>query len=408
MGTALAFGCPECGRKIRLNERSPGRRVRCGSCGTLIEVPFFPRQIGRKRSRHRRWRLWATLGLIVASGVIVPTVAWRWWSGAVRAERVKDFDNTLALIDQAEREEDLSSAFRAAEAALEIAERSGIEPPGGLDPLKARRDGLARTDAAEALDSLPSQPPEQALRQALIIAKRVDADPALSSMSVRVSRAVTEAAARWTDELLDRANEASASGQQAEAMEIFERLASGLDQPPTSPMADQRKRVRQAATALIERYGVRIEPFNLVTGPVSDPQQDDSRNDVLPAIQEALKSRGYLVGSSDSRLADLWSNAPFHLRCGMIEKLGGSYLQSPHRTSLIAIDLVLDRDGQAIWKDYFEARTRVPLQGLSAMESSRMVLGSQSSPEIERRLYRDARHDLLTKLLAKLNTLPPP
>jgi hypothetical protein len=75
---------------------------------------------------------------------------------------------------------------------------------------------------------------------------------------------------------------------------------------------------------------------------------------------------------------------------------------------LIAIDLVLDRDGQAIWKDYFEARTRVPLQGLSAMESSRMVLGSQSSPEIERRLYRDARHDLLTKLLAKLNTLPPP
>lgn len=339
--------------------------------------------------------------------MLVPTSAWWWWSGTVRAERIAALDQTLDQMEKAEIEKDYSSALRASETALEIAERSGIAPPGGIDALRAKRDELARSDADIVLTSLSSTPPDQALRHALAIANRIETEPALSSMSTRVTRAIAEAATRWTDQALDRASEAIESGQQTEAMAHLERLAADLQRPPRAPMAAQFDRVRAAAIALIDRYGAQVEPFELVSGPLSDPEAD-YRADALPVLQEALKSRGYLIASSSSPLAELWPIAPFRLRCGIVEKTGVSYLQSPHRTSLIAVDLVLDREGEAVWRDYFEARTRVPLQGLSVMESSRMVLGSQPNSEIERRLYRDARTDLLAKLLVKLSSLPSP
>jgi hypothetical protein len=90
----------------------------------------------------------------------------------------------------------------------------------------------------------------------------------------------------------------------------------------------------------------------------------------------------------------------------LIEQYGASYLQSPHQTTLIRTELELDHSGRAVWSNYFEARTRIPLPGLSAMESSRLEIGREVSREIEQRFARDARADLIEKLRVKLGSLP--
>lgn len=405
MGTSLAFGCPECGRKIRLKERSAGRRTRCRNCGTLVEVPFFPRQVGRRRSRRRRWRGWAALGVVVAVALIVPVAAWQWWQASVRSDQAEAIDQALADLESAEQAGDLSSAFFEVEAALAIARRSGIDPPGGLEPLVARRDALARSDLAARLAALPSRPPAEALETARLLADRVATDPALEAMRDATNAAVAEAAGRWVDQLLSRAREAEQSGRPAEALALAEQLATGLNRPPTTPVTTHQDRVRSFVADLVARRGTRIEPIDLTPGPTSGPDANDL-SEVLRLIRERLLRRGYLVVAPDSPLVELWSSAPFRFRARLVEQAGASYLQSPHQTTLIRADLALERSGQPLWNDYFEARTRVPLPGLSAMEASRLEISRQASPEVEHRLARDARADLIEKLQIKLNNVP--
>src|SRR3954468_18710687 len=74
-GMVGTFACPECGSAVLPRGHSPGRRVRCRECGTLVEVPFLPRASGRRRSRKRvRGWVWAGGGIAVAVLMVVVAV----------------------------------------------------------------------------------------------------------------------------------------------------------------------------------------------------------------------------------------------------------------------------------------------------------------------------------------------
>ena len=174
MSNALAFGCPECGRRIDLQRQSVGRRVRCGRCGTLVEVPFFPRQFGRKRSKRRQAGAWAAVGLVAVTICASPFVAWAWWQGTIRSGHFEDFRQAVASLEEAESRGDLASAFLAAEKARSLATQHEIDPPGGLDRLSARRDDLARRDVDARLASISSKLPEVAFEEARALCSGVN------------------------------------------------------------------------------------------------------------------------------------------------------------------------------------------------------------------------------------------
>ncbi|WP_169974822.1 hypothetical protein [Tautonia rosea] len=341
----------------------------------------------------------------LAFAVILPIMAWQWWQGSIEAERTKAIALSVAEMEEASLAGDLSEAFLAAEAARTMAIQSAIEPPGGLDRLTQRRDELARAEVTAQLDRLPDQPAQQGLQQAQAIADRVASDPALDALKARSEHAISEAAQRWTDLQLTRAEAALGSDNPAEALALAHRLASDLDLAPAAPVAAVRDRLRSFVAKLVETHGIRIEPIDLTPGPLGPPG-DAYLSDLRRLIQDGLLQRGYLVAPPDSSLADLWVEAPFRFESSLTEQYGASYLQSPHQTTMIRTELVLEQSGRILWSDYFEARTRVPLPGLSAMESSRLEIGTEASPEIEKRFARDARADLIEKLIVKLRSFP--
>jgi hypothetical protein len=406
MGNSLAFGCPECGSRIDLGRNSPGRQVRCGRCRTLVEVPFFPRNFGRRRNRKPRWRAWLPVVIVGLAVVGGPLVAWRWWESSARSGHRADLDRALASAEEAEARGDLAAALLALEEAREIASGHGLEPPGGLPGLASRRDELSRLDGEARLEALPSLPPDLAFDEARSLSSRVATDPALADLSGRASRALGSAADRWVDAHLARARQECDAGRPAEAMAELERLASGLDSLSDPAASAARDRVRSFAAGLIGRVGARIGPIVVDRrGPV--PSGGLVEADLLPVLAGALADRGYLVTGPDSPLAGLADRSPYRLGASIQEREGATYRQSPNRTTLFTVDLTFDRLGESAWAEHFEARTRVPLAGLSAMEGSRLELASSRSPEVEERLYQDARLDLAEKLRLKLKALPP-
>ena len=406
MGSSLAFGCPECGRRIDLDRKSPGRRARCGRCGTLVEVPFFPRKFGRRRRRLPRWKAWLPVAVAASAVVVGPLVAWQWWRSSARAAHRIELVEILAEAREAELRGDPASAFPLLDEARAIALRHGIEPPGGLSSLVVRRDKLARLDAESRLSGIPGLPPDRALDEASALVGRVSADPALAELAAQAARALASAAGRWADQQLREADRAIASGRPAEAMAEAERVASRLDGLPLGVAEEALGRVRSFAAGLIGRRGARIGPVVSRRSP-SAPSSGPIESEVVPILAEALADHGYLLLEGDSPLADLEGHAPFRLGVTIVEQAGARYQQSPNLTTCFAVDLTLERPGERAWADHIEARTNVPLPGLAAMEGSRLALASRRSPEIEARFREDALAGLADKLRLKLKGVPP-
>ncbi|RUL88030.1 zinc ribbon domain-containing protein [Tautonia sociabilis] len=405
MGSSLAFGCPECGRRIDLDRNSRGRRVKCGRCGTLVEVPFFPRRFGRRRSNRRR-RAWLAVGLVAMAMLAVPTIGWQWWQSSSRRGQAAELTRVLARLDEAERHRDLASALLAADEARALASRYGLDPPGGPEALADRRDEIARRDAEARLEALAGLAPDLAADEAIALLDRSGSDPALEAMSGRILADAAAALSRWADHHLVLAEQARDDGRPVEALARARLLAERLSPLPTASSSGALRRVRSFAAGLVAARGARVGPISLAGSPSPEglPPIDC---ELPPILADALARRGYLPPDPDSPLADLWDASPFLLRATIDRKPGPNYLQSFHRTTLFSVALCFERDGQPAWSEAFDARTRIPLPGLSALESSRLALGGPPSDEVALRFERDARIDLLEKLVLKLSALPP-
>src|SRR4051812_30329058 len=94
------FACPECGSGVSPRAGSPGRRVRCAGCGTLVEVPFLPR-VARSRQSRGRWG-WRLAGGGLAVAVLMVVLAVNVARSRGHAARVERLHAQMEAVDRAE------------------------------------------------------------------------------------------------------------------------------------------------------------------------------------------------------------------------------------------------------------------------------------------------------------------
>ena len=122
---------------------------------------------------------------------------------------------------------------------------------------------------------------------------------------------------------------------------------------------------------------------------------------------DALRKAGYLPRPTTPSWDDLWSTlAPCHLTVEVRERQDDTYLQSLNRLSQLESSVTLSVRGQKVWHETHNARTQIPMPGLSAYQASRLAVGSHRSPEFERLLYENARANLIDRLGATSGTCP--
>ena len=113
---------------------------------------------------------------------------------------------------------------------------------------------------------------------------------------------------------------------------------------------------------------------------------------MLPVLEQALESKGFLPFRHASPWAGEWDHALYQLSLDVREQLEGSYLSSANRLTRIEARLTLSSraaDGWR-WQTAPTARSTVPLPNLPAYLSSRVALSRDRSDEMERLLYDNA------------------
>ena len=409
-----AFACPECGCEIRLVGLSPGRRVPCDWCRSLVEVPYIPRadQIKRMRRvrswrRGRRWtRVW--IGAGVAALVVVVTIV-----GATRAVRGRwrstRAESLAKLVESSRHSEEggrLGEALATLEGAVALAERTEPVPPD-LAELRGRRARLARREAEaqiSALERVTGDDPGRSVGQALTLAARVEKDPALAGLDERVGTLLERLRLRWVEADSAAARAAESEGRPDRALELAGRQYLNADALPTAARARWRADADALARRLIARHGTVLESAR---GQYTLGSARSYDSEFHPLLAAALRGAGYLPRPTSTPWSDLWESlAPFRLSIDVTERQDDSYLSSPNRLTRLDARFVLARGGEQVWFSRPFVKTTVPLPGLSAYQASRLAVGNRRSPEFERLLYDNARANLAERVASFVRGLP--
>jgi len=398
------FACPECETPIESSTQAAGRRVRCPHCRTLVEIPFFPRTLGRRKRRKPPYWLVLKLGLLLVV-ILAGILAWRAGEAARRSDQRAEIEQAIARAANAQERGDWASAFREIEAARRLAERSEIEPPGGWSRFHQRRDEIARNEVEARLEALSARPPDARFGEALTLQSRLDADPALEPLESRIEAALEATLERWLRHHEERLAALLESDQNLEAWQVAEDLAKVAENLPAQLRPRTRRRILEAAKPVFDRISARLEPVEVEAALQSEPEPAYDA-DLRPLLTAALADHGYLLKPENTRFPELWDRTTFVMAIRIEEQYGSGYLQSPHRTARITASLALRRRGETIWNALVPARTRVPLQGQAAGRQSRFLTGTTPNPAIEAELYQDARLDLRERLQAKLTWIP--
>ncbi len=396
---AETFTCPECGEEV-VPTAAPGLRVHCPPGATLVEIPFLPRTLGKRRSGHRR-PLWVA---VAASGIAlvvlcVAMVAIALVRGRVVGQRHEELCRLIAEARDSESRGDLSSAIVEADAARAFSRHGRIELPADF---ASWRDGLAAREAesrlAQARGWIASEP-ARARGLLLTLREVAKADPAVLALSGRIAGALDDAREAEARALLAAGGEALDAGHPAEAMERVgqaRKLAGELG----SARAVGVLRDAEGLALLVSRTrGVRVEPPS-GTFVVGNP--DAYREAMLAPASRELNRHGYLVLEGP-----MASHAAYTLSLAVTET-PLRYLTTPHRACQVMARLTLSRDGVSRWSTSVQAQTRMPLPGLTAAESGRFGAASAPLREAEDRFFHDAMDSAAAVLPSRLRALPAP
>ena len=129
---------------------------------------------------------------------------------------------------------------------------------------------------------------------------------------------------------------------------------------------------------------------------------------LLPALADLLRRKGYLPRPEDTAFPDAWDEvAPYRLAVEVVERVEGTFFQTPLQTSRVTGYLALTEGPKLVWEARPYGKTRLPPPDMGAFELSRLTMAKARDPEVERRLYQDARSLFLESLGNALRTLPP-
>ncbi len=90
-------------------------------------------------------------------------------------------------------------------------------------------------------------------------------------------------------------------------------------------------------------------------------------SDLVPILEKALESKGYLPRRDKSPWRDAWQNSPFEARLVVNETKEGNYMSSENRMTLIHIDLTVNHGDRLIWHTTPRARSVEPLPALAGV-----------------------------------------
>lgn len=420
------FACPECGTEIRVEGLTPGRTVRCQWCTSWVEVPFLPR-VPVKRTRGSRLRKtnrvkgwwkrnprWARLSISTLTVLVILALGNRYVRDRRESADCAALGRLIESSDRAEKAGDLGMALVDVEAALALISRM---PPdlsrSEFDGLKQRRAELSLREVQNKLAALnrdASATPAsadaagRAVGYALGLNARLARDPALAGLGPLVDATLERLRERWAVADGVEARKAFLDNQPTRTLELSERQYRTAEELPSAARERLRREATETARDVISRYGAVV---NRVRGKYTLGSDDSYNGQLGPVIREALRKRGYLPMPVKAEWADLWASlAPFRVAFEINERQDDHYLASPNRLSVIEGRLGVTRQGTPVWSDRPNARTTVPLPGLSAYAGSRIAAGERRSPDFERLLYENARANLRDRLALSLRNFP--
>jgi hypothetical protein len=402
-----SFACPECGSEVQVRGLAPGRQVRCGFCHRLLEVPFLPRAADAPWKRRRftppKWVAWAWVGLAAVAAVIVVAGAFQFLRRQYDSIQERSISQ---LLDSSRRHESggrLGEALIDLDSALELARSAGGATLGRHKVEQKRRPELARRDAELVLDRLGRiEPSSFRVGDWLNLIARADKDRDLAPLVNPISKQFQSVLGRQVAFDLAAARQSLQTENIVASFRYCEQTALLFDHLAPQAQPAVRSEAETLVIQLVCTRGVKVEApqGRFVFGSKS------YFSDMLPILEHALESKGYLPGRESSPWRYLWNQALYHLRLDISELQEGNYLSSANRLTRIEAHLSLTSRGETIWQTTPTARSQVPLPKLPAYLANRVAISPERSEEFERLLYDNARSQIDEKFSFALSNMP--
>jgi len=404
-----SFACPECGTTVDVHGLAPGRKVVCGFCRQVVEIPYLRRVRDPlwRRPRFRRpywWGVaWAGLGVAAAGMVVISLV--RHWESRSRAAHARSIQALVEASTEHQRGGRFDRAVLELDTAIALCAGGTDADQATLRELQNRRGPLARRDAEacmKRLEEFRSGP--FPLGDWLNLIARTETDGDLEPIRPAVRGTFQKLGSQAAEQALAAALAALSEGAPARALGHCEWIAGllrHLDEP-------NRRRIRDLADdvigRLVEGHGVLVEPIG---GEWLSLGSSFNATTLLPKLHAALEAKGYLPPPEASGWRERWQTAPYRLSLQLQEHQEGHYLSTENRLTRVEALLSFAFRGNLLWSSTPTARTRVPLPHLPAYLASRVALSTARLEELERLLRDDAREQITEKLEFALQQLPP-
>ena len=402
-----SFACPECGSDVEVRGLAPGRQVRCPFCHRLLEVPYLPRAAGpswkRRRYKRPKWVPWAWVGLgvllvvVVVAGIV--RILWRQYDSM----QDRSINQLLSSSKEHEAGGRLGEALIDLDAALELADKAGSAWVKRSEPDRVRRPELARRDAEAKLAGLCDNSSSTfRLGEWLNLIARAEHDadlaPLLSRINERFQASLGEGATRE----LGSGRELLAAGKLSGSMDACDRAGVLFRHLAGQSQGGLRAETEALVKKLVQDAGIRVTvaPGQFVYGSGSYV------SGLVPILEKALESKGYLPRRDKSPWRGAWQISPFEARLVVNETKEGTYMSSENRMTLIHIELTVNHGDRLIWHTTPRARSVEPLPHLPAYLATQVAMSPKRSEEFEKLLYKNARDQIEQKFSAQLASMP--
>lgn len=418
---SLRINCPECDTVFE----PPGDvwSARCPFCAHEVEVPHTHGELNaatfRKRLRKQPgWLIrlrshlpaWANPVLILSFSLLMLSFTLQAWmathadrsaTAMLRAIKAYQAVATTTDTDELIKSCDRLIAQWGPESANQVAAQAGLK----LASIRHQRLNLVRNRWSAALHRQAGQNTQAALVAIATLIDQAKADQDLVEL-------VPKGLSQWQKERSlaignsierCRANIQSRNAAQA-AEELINAEAFWLARLTEVTVPEEfDTTLTNLATQLARWRGIR---FDVQMTSTTFTAAEQARQLTEPVAARAWKGKGYIAPrfKSDRLARAFQDSSTFRLSQRIAERYGRGFEETPHRTTILEVQLTLYQNNREVWSQQSTSRTpRIPAR--TAMGMSRLQLSKQSDEKIEKKLNEAAWESLPASLSQPLQLL---
>jgi|GEM_PF-6837561 len=416
--------CPEC--DIMFEPPGGVWTARCPFCGKPVEVPQIRPGEEPKGYRQRvrkgpgRWLVlrahlptWANLAMAASFVMIMTSILIQSWLAAGRLRSADSFERALDSWNQALASRQDAETVKAADRLLALLQSPEakvfvVDRPIDAQSIRSQRRTAAQADWNRRFQVATGARSAEGLSAMKSLWAETSADTDLAGFASRASDAW--AALRADLILADLARfevaiAANESRKAADALKSAETvMLASLDDQDQSIRVHEG--IAEAAQKLAARFGLSIR-FRLAEATFTDDKT--ARQRVVPLFEDRLRASGYVIMKFRDEAVDrMFREAvKYRLDLDVAERYGRTFDDTPHRTTTLQFDFVLNAAGLDPQRRNAVARTpRIPAK--TAIGMSRLQLSKRSDDKIERTLDEAAWDSIAGPVSQAIGTLPKP